>query len=100
MSHLSPEEVAHLAALARLNLSADEQAKFANELPKIVDFVEQLQGVKLDGDIEVAKTTPLEAMRVDEVSGERLTLAQLEKLAPAWRDGQVEVPAVFGDDNV
>lgn len=100
MTQISAAEVAHLATLARLNLSADEQAKFAEELPKIVDFVEQLQQVPLDDANQETATTPLEAMRPDEVSGDRLTLDQLEKLAPTWRDGQVEVPAVFGEENV
>lgn len=103
MSQLTPEEVNHLASLARLTLSGEEQAKFGQELPKIVEFVEQLREVKLDGDVETTKTTPLEAMRSDEVSSGRLTLAQLEQLAPTWRaippaGGQVEVPAVFGED--
>lgn len=98
MSQLNLEEVNHLADLARLTLSSEEQEKFSQELPKIVEFVEQLREVKLDGDVETTKTTPLEAMRADEVSGDRLSLNQLEQLAPTWRDGQVEVPAVFGED--
>lgn len=103
MSELNQTNIGHLADLARLSLSADEQAKFSQELPKIVEFVEQLQQVRLDGDDVSVKATPLEVMRDDVVSSERLTPAQLEQLAPTWRaippaGGQVEVPAVFGED--
>lgn len=98
MSQLTPDEIQHLADLARLTLSAEERVNFAQELPKIVTFVEQLQQVKLDGDIENAKTIPLEAMREDVVSSERLSPAQLEALAPNWNNGQVVVPAVFGEE--
>jgi len=98
MSELTSSEISHLARLARITLSSEEEAKFAQELPRIVEFVEQLQKVKLDDDLATSVPTPLSAMREDVVSSDHLTLEQLEALAPDWQGGQVVVPAVFGEE--
>ncbi|HSX42212.1 MAG TPA: Asp-tRNA(Asn)/Glu-tRNA(Gln) amidotransferase subunit GatC [Candidatus Saccharimonadales bacterium] len=97
MSELSAAEIAHLAKLARIRLSTEEQKSLSQELPKIVEFVEQLRAVKLDDSLAGAEPAELESLRPDEVSGERLSVEQLKNLAPDWRDGQNVVPAVFGE---
>jgi aspartyl-tRNA(Asn)/glutamyl-tRNA(Gln) amidotransferase subunit C len=45
MSAISREEVAHLAALARINLRPDELDRFAKELDVILDAVATVQQV-------------------------------------------------------
>lgn len=45
MSSFTPEDVARLAALARLELSADETAAFARQLGEILEFARQVQAV-------------------------------------------------------
>ncbi len=97
MSELTAAEINHLATLARVRLSDAEVTEFSAELPKILEFVEQLQAVKLDKDLPAERLVELEQLRADEVTGERLTPKQLEELAPEWRDGQNVVPAVFGE---
>ncbi len=47
---LSREEVLHVAALARLELSEEEIATFTRQLSEILDYVEQLAEVDL-GDV-------------------------------------------------
>jgi aspartyl-tRNA(Asn)/glutamyl-tRNA(Gln) amidotransferase subunit C len=42
---LEPEEVAHVARLARLSLTTDELQLFARQLAGILDYAEQLQAV-------------------------------------------------------
>jgi aspartyl-tRNA(Asn)/glutamyl-tRNA(Gln) amidotransferase subunit C len=46
---ISPEEVAHVAHLARLALSETEQEQFAVQLGAILDYVEQLNEVPTEG---------------------------------------------------
>ena len=101
MSELSPEEIDHLAKLARITLSAEEKKDFAKQLPKILDFVDQLRavpGVK-DKSSSVDQAISLADLRADELSTNQLSLEDLKKLAPAWNDDQLEVPAVFGGEN-
>ncbi|ETX04703.1 Asp-tRNA(Asn)/Glu-tRNA(Gln) amidotransferase subunit GatC [Candidatus Entotheonella palauensis] len=46
---ISPEQVAHLAHLARLKLSESEQEQFTAQLGAILDYMEQLNEVPTDG---------------------------------------------------
>jgi aspartyl-tRNA(Asn)/glutamyl-tRNA(Gln) amidotransferase subunit C len=98
MSGLSASEIDHLAKLARLALSETEKTKLSQELPKIVQFVEQLQKEKI-GDYQRRKFFELNDLRPDEPGGNSLTPDQLAKMAPQWERNQVVVPPVFGGDD-
>lgn len=94
MSELSLEEIERLAKLARLTLTDSEKEQFAGQLPKIVEFVDTLQNATV-GKGDEKPAVAMSSLREDEVSGTRLSLKELEKLAPTWRSDQVAVPAVF-----
>ena len=57
---ISPDDVKHLAQLAKLKLSAEEVARFAPQLEEIVQFFEQLQEVNTKHVLETSQTTGLE----------------------------------------
>jgi aspartyl-tRNA(Asn)/glutamyl-tRNA(Gln) amidotransferase subunit C len=95
---MKPEEISHLAKLARLSLSNEEQEQFATELPKILSFVDELQGAKAPISQDIPAVS-LDGLRDDELSSDSLSLEQLEKLAPYWQNDQVEVPPVFGESD-
>ena len=98
MTDLKPEEVEHLASLSRLSLSESEKKEFSEQLPQILDFVDQLKEAD-----KLNSATPIkfkqEQLREDIEDSDSLSLDQLEKLAPKWQDNQVLVPPVFGDNN-
>lgn len=97
MTDSSGVDIDHLAQLARLRLSDQEKETFSRQLPEILHFVEALQSVHLDHQVPTKQVVSLEDLREDSPSSEGITLEQLEKLAPEFRDGQVVVPAVFGE---
>ncbi|MEK7202447.1 MAG: Asp-tRNA(Asn)/Glu-tRNA(Gln) amidotransferase subunit GatC [Patescibacteria group bacterium] len=97
MSELSQDEISHLAKLSRLTLSGEEKEKFAKQLPEILEFVDTLSVVAKLPSVSQPQTVLLAKLRADEESSEKLSLEELQKLAPAWRDSQLEVPAVFGE---
>jgi aspartyl-tRNA(Asn)/glutamyl-tRNA(Gln) amidotransferase subunit C len=99
MSNLSPQEIDHLAQLARLNLSQEEKKSFDSQLPKIVSFVEELQGAKTP-DITTHGDMKLANLREDVPGSDSLTIDQLKQLAPSWQENQVEVPGVFDNNDV
>lgn len=99
MSELSLGEIERLAKLARVTLTDGEKEQFASQLPKIVEFVDTLQGAVLSSEAVEGINQSVDSLRDDKVSGTRLTIQQLEKLAPAWSKNQVAVPAVFEDKN-
>lgn len=46
---LSTEEVRKVAQLARLHLTADEEERFATQLSNILDYIEQLNELDVEG---------------------------------------------------
>ncbi len=46
---LTPEQVEHVALLARLRLSEEERERFTTQLNSILEHFEQLQGLDTDG---------------------------------------------------
>jgi aspartyl-tRNA(Asn)/glutamyl-tRNA(Gln) amidotransferase subunit C len=64
---LSREQVLHVARLARLELSEDEQARMAEELSKVLDYMETISELDL-GDVEpTSHVVAVEnALRADE----------------------------------
>ncbi|MDO8425629.1 MAG: Asp-tRNA(Asn)/Glu-tRNA(Gln) amidotransferase subunit GatC [bacterium] len=66
---LTTDEVRHLAALARVNLTDAEVEQFTGQLSEILEYVGQLREVAVDVDAEaVANISGLEnVMREDEI---------------------------------
>ncbi len=87
------EQVLHVARLARLELSGDEVDRMSSELSGILEHIEKIEGLDLDGVPPTSHVVPMtNALRADEPrpSLEReLALAS----APAVRDDGFEVPS-------
>jgi aspartyl-tRNA(Asn)/glutamyl-tRNA(Gln) amidotransferase subunit C len=90
---LSREQVLHVARLARLELTEDEQARMAEELSKVLDYMETMSELDL---AEVEPTSHVvaveNALRADEP---RPSLPQEVALAsaPDPADGGFRVPS-------
>ncbi len=57
MDHLTPQEVSHIAHLARLELTPDEQELYSKQLSGILEFVSTLKAVDTTGVSPTAQTT-------------------------------------------
>jgi aspartyl-tRNA(Asn)/glutamyl-tRNA(Gln) amidotransferase subunit C len=98
MSSLSRDEVAHVAMLARIQLSDAELDKLAGQLDQIVGFVGQVNDIAADDIPPMSHPLPLtNVTRPDEV---RPSLTQQEALsgAPASDLGRFEVPRILDED--
>lgn len=86
------ETVANVANLARLNLTDEQKQKFAGEVDGILNWVEQLQEVNVDG-VEplISVTEQTEAIRSDVVTDGNIQ-ADLMKNAPESAHGFYVVP--------
>jgi aspartyl-tRNA(Asn)/glutamyl-tRNA(Gln) amidotransferase subunit C len=98
VAHLSTADVERVAALAHLNLSAEETALFARQLADVLQYAEQVQAVDTTG-------VPATAHVVSGLDGERpdqpapsLTPQEVTANAPdANREaGLFRVPRVIG----
>lgn len=96
MSHIGTTQVERIAALARIGLSPEETARMSEELGRILEFVEQLQKVNIEGVAPTDQVTGLEDIwREDVVRTSGLTRDQLLANAPAQKDGYIVVKRVL-----
>lgn len=98
MAHLSEEELARIAGLARLSLSPEDARAMATDLDTILGYVEMLEGLDTEG---VPPTAHIEALptpyRADEP---RPSLAPERAVAnaPEASGSAFAVPAVMDGD--
>ncbi len=92
---LSPDQVRHIAHLARLRIDDGDVQQYATNLSRIVDFVDQL------GQADTASVTPMahpldmvQRLRDDEVT-ESNHRDEYQKNAPATEAGLYLVPRVI-----
>jgi aspartyl-tRNA(Asn)/glutamyl-tRNA(Gln) amidotransferase subunit C len=92
---LTQEEVAHVARLARLQLSPEEIERMQEQLSAILDYVDMLQEVNVTGVTPTAQVTGLSSvMRADEVQS-MLSWDEALRNASDHREGMFRVKAVF-----
>ncbi|MGO4734044.1 Asp-tRNA(Asn)/Glu-tRNA(Gln) amidotransferase subunit GatC [Paenibacillus sp. 2KB_22] len=92
---ISNNDVQHVAKLARLNLTAEEEETLTGQLNAILKYAEKLN--ELDTE-DIEPTTHVlhvsNVMREDETK-ESLSIEQVMRNAPEEEDGQFKVPAVM-----
>jgi aspartyl-tRNA(Asn)/glutamyl-tRNA(Gln) amidotransferase subunit C len=92
---LSPEQVRHVAKLARLQLSADEEARFGSQLSGVLSHMEQLNALDVSAvqpmTHALAEPTPYrDDVPVPSLGGERVVAN-----APAHVGTGVAVPRII-----
>ncbi|MDK1027782.1 MAG: Asp-tRNA(Asn)/Glu-tRNA(Gln) amidotransferase subunit GatC [Anaerolineae bacterium] len=92
---LTPQEIEHIAKLARLDLTKDQKKRFRVQLEAILDYIEKLQDLDTE---DIAPTTSIlggrRPLREDEPQSS-LSKEDLFKNAPKHDDGQFKIPPVF-----
>ena len=92
---LTPQEVEHIAKLARLELTDEQKARYRRQLEAILEHVAKLQ--ELDTK-DVSPTASVSVgqmpLRADEPHP-GLSKDDLLKNAPKQDDGQFQIPPVF-----
>lgn len=87
--------VGYMAQLARLELAPAEQAKLQSQLEHILQYVEELKRVNVDGVAPMSTSVTTEtALRADEVRP-MLDPDAVMANAPAQRHGQFLVPRIL-----
>lgn len=94
---LSREEVIKLAQLARIELTDVEVEKFQKELSTVLDYVEELKAVNVEGLEEVSQVTGLVNVQRDDkiVEADDQTKEDIFKNSPEMKDGYYKVKAIL-----
>lgn len=92
---LTIEEVRHIAFLARLELTPEEESRYAEQLSAILDYAQRLSEVDTDNIPPTASVLPLTApLRPDE-SRPSPPRPDILANAPQEEDGMFKVPPVL-----
>jgi len=92
---LSPQEVEHIAKLARLQLTDEQKNRYRGQLEAILDHVAKLQELDTENVPPTASVSVAQMpLRADEARP-GLSKDDLLKNAPEWDDDQFHIPPVF-----
>ena len=98
MSQITPEDVSHLAGLARIALSEEEISKLTGELGAIVSAVESIKEVATQDVVPTSHPIPLGNVFREDVIGETLTAQEALSGAPDHDGSRFRVTAILGEE--
>lgn len=97
MAKLTREDILKLAQLARLDLSDAEVEEYSRELTAILDYVEQLSAVDVEGLEPTHQVSGLtNVVRDDEPKDYGYTPEDLLAIVPETKDHQIKVKRMLG----
>ncbi len=92
---LTKEEIIKISQLARIALTDQEVEKFQKELSAVLDYVEELKNVNVEGLEEVSQVTGLVNVQRDDKIVNSEILEDIFKNAPEMKDGYFKVKAIL-----
>jgi aspartyl-tRNA(Asn)/glutamyl-tRNA(Gln) amidotransferase subunit C len=98
MAEITRDELAHLATLARIDLSDAELDHLAPQLSVILDSVASISGVAGDDVPPTSHALPLTNVFREDVVVPGLTPEEALSGAPAQEDQRFAVPRILGDE--
>ena len=92
---ITEQDVAYVAGLARLSLTAEELKTMTGQMDAMLGYVDKLNELNTDGIVPTAHAVPMaNAFRADQVVSSIGTAAALAN-APHGADGCFQVPRVI-----
>ncbi len=96
-SHITRDDVAHVAKLARLSLDDDELDTFTAQLAAILDHAEDVEALDLADVPPTSHPFPLVNVLRPDVAGRTLAPEAALAGAPQAEDGRFRVPTILGE---
>jgi len=94
---LGRDDVAHVAALARLSLTEEELDRFTGQLARVIDHARDVAALDVTEVEPTAHPVPMRnVLRPDEV-GECLDRHEVLAAAPESEDRRFKVPRIVGE---
>ena len=98
MAELTRDDVAHLAGLARIDLSEAELDKMVGELGVILESVAKVQEVATDEVEPMSHPLPLTNVTRQDVVRPSLPVEEVLASAPAAEEQRFSVPRILAED--
>jgi aspartyl-tRNA(Asn)/glutamyl-tRNA(Gln) amidotransferase subunit C len=97
MSRITPDDVRHVAKLARLEVTDEEVELFAGQLAAVLDHAQDVEALDTQGVPPTAHPLPLVNVLRDDVPGPSLDRDEVLAMAPEAEDGRFRVPRILGE---
>ena len=94
---ITTEDVAHVARLARLELTQDELEEFTGQLAAVLEHAEDVEALDTEGVPPTAHPLPIVNVLRDDVVVPSLDRAEVLKQAPAVEMDRFRVPRILGE---
>ena len=94
---ISPEQVTHVARLARLDLTGDELEHYTDQLAAILDHAADIEALDLDGVEPMTHPVPLTNVLREDVVRPCLDRDEVLAAAPSAESGRFKVPPILGE---
>ena len=94
---LSRDDVAHVAHLARLDVTDDELERFTEQLAAVLDHASDVAALDLEGVPPTAHPLPLANVFRDDEPRPGLDRDEVLAQAPAAESGRFRVPPILGE---
>jgi aspartyl-tRNA(Asn)/glutamyl-tRNA(Gln) amidotransferase subunit C len=94
---ISRADVAHVARLARLDLTDDELERFTGQLGDVLEHAADIAALDIADVPPTAHPLPLVNVLRDDVATPSLDRDEVLAQAPAAEDGRFKVPRILGE---
>ena len=94
---LKKEDVAHVAHLARLDITDDELDLYTEQLAAVLEHAADIEALDLSGVSPTAHPLPITNVLRDDVVEATLDRDEVLSQAPAVEDGRFKVPRILGE---
>ncbi len=98
MTAITRTEVAHLARLARLELTEDELEHYAGQMDVILSSVSRISEVAAADIPPTSHPIPMENVYRDDIARPGLDRDAVAAGAPAWEDDRFRVPRILDEE--
>jgi len=95
--HLTREDAAYVARLARIDLTDDELGLYAQQLATVIGHAAELAALDTEGVEPTAHPLPLRNVTRPDEPRPSLDRAEVLAQAPAVEDGRFRVPPILGE---
>jgi aspartyl-tRNA(Asn)/glutamyl-tRNA(Gln) amidotransferase subunit C len=96
-TRISPDDVAHVARLARLRLTDEELARFTEQLGAVLEHARDVEALDTGGVAPTAHPLPLANVLRDDVVVASLDREEVLAQAPAVEAHRFRVPRILGE---
>ena len=98
MAKISKDLIDNLSKLAKINLSKEQEEKYANELSSVMGYMEEIKNINVDHIQETSRVAKEENVLRDDITKESLPQKEALKNSKNTSNGYFLVPAIFKED--